>query len=130
MIVDLKIVRGEMAKLEPRWATGTLLGRTDESDEVIVGTEVGVEFARSFRRRTRGRQWQRGAFTTFDRCALESKRTGGGSSDGQQQEEVHNKVTRPRARRDARLFSVLGSFIAAHGHVPRKIRAADQSKRG
>ena len=39
--VDFKIVRGEMAKLEPR---------TDESDEVIVGTAVGVEFARSFRR--------------------------------------------------------------------------------
>ena len=30
--VDFKIVSGEMAKLEPRWATGTFLGRTDESD--------------------------------------------------------------------------------------------------
>ena len=63
--VDFKIVRGEMAKLEPRWATGTFLGRTDESDEVIVGAAVGVEFARSFRRRTRDKQWQRDAFTTF-----------------------------------------------------------------
>ena len=63
--VDFKIVRGEMAKLEPRWATGTFLGRTDESDEVIVGTAVGIEFARSFRRRTRDKQWQRDAFTTF-----------------------------------------------------------------
>ena len=45
--VDFKIVRGEVAKLEPRWATGTFLGRTDESDEVIVGTAVGIEFARS-----------------------------------------------------------------------------------
>ena len=62
--VDFKIVRGEMAKLEPRWATGTFLGRTDESDEVIVGT-AGVEFARSFRRRTRDKQWQHDAFTTF-----------------------------------------------------------------
>ena len=53
--VDFKIVRGVMAKLEPRWATRTFLGRTDESDEVIVGTTVGVEFARSFRRRTRER---------------------------------------------------------------------------
>ena len=50
---DSKIVRGEMAKLEARWTTGTFLGCTDESDEVIVGTAVGVEFARSFRRRTR-----------------------------------------------------------------------------
>ena len=47
--------------------------------------------------------------------------TGGGSSDGQQQEEVHHKVTCSTARRDARLFSLLGSFIAAHGNVPRKI---------
>ena len=54
--VDFKIVRGEMAKLEPRWATGTFLGRTDESDEVIVGTVVGVEFARSSQRRTRDKQ--------------------------------------------------------------------------
>ena len=51
---------------------------------------------------------------------LESKRTGGGSSDGQQQ-EVHHKVPRPTARRDARLFSMLGRFIAAHDNVPRKI---------
>ena len=32
--VDFKIVLGEMSKLQPRWATGTILGRTDESDEV------------------------------------------------------------------------------------------------
>ena len=40
--VDFKIVCGEMAKLEPRWATGTFLGRTDESDEVIVGRVCSV----------------------------------------------------------------------------------------
>ena len=62
--VDFKIVRCEMAKLEPRWATGTFLGRTDESDEVIVGTAVGVEFARWFRRRTRDKQWQRDSVPT------------------------------------------------------------------
>ena len=63
--VDFKVVRGEMAQLEPRWATGTFLGRTDESDEVIVGTAVGVQFARTFRRRTRDKQWQRDVFATF-----------------------------------------------------------------
>ena len=63
--VDFKIVRGEVAKLEPRWATGMFLGRTDESDEVIVGTAVGVEFVRSFRRRMREIQRQRDAFVTF-----------------------------------------------------------------
>ena len=50
-------------QLEPRRATGRFLGRTDESDEVIVGTAVKIEFARSFRRRTRDKQWQRDAFT-------------------------------------------------------------------
>ena len=54
--VDFKIVRGEMAKLEPGWATGTFLGRKDERDEVIVGTAVRVELARSFRRRRREKQ--------------------------------------------------------------------------
>ena len=63
--VDFKIVRGEMAKLEPRWAVGTFLGRTDESDEVIVGTAAGIEFARSFRRRAANKQWERDAFTTL-----------------------------------------------------------------
>ena len=37
-MVDFKIARGETAKLEPRWATGTFLGRIDESDEVIVNS--------------------------------------------------------------------------------------------
>ena len=63
--VDFKIVRGEMAKLEPRWAVGTFLERTDESDEVIVGTAAGIEFARSLRRRAANKQWERDAFTTF-----------------------------------------------------------------
>ena len=63
--VHFKVVRGGVAKLEPHWATGTFPGRTDESDEVIVGTAVGIKFARSFRRRTRDKQWQRDAFRTF-----------------------------------------------------------------
>ena len=89
--VDFKIVRGEMAKLEPPWATVKFLGRTDESDEVIVGTAVGVKFARSFRRRTRDKQWQRDALTTFIGVPWKSKRAGGGGSDDKQQEEIHHK---------------------------------------
>ena len=46
--VDFKVVLGEMANLEPRWAMGTFQGRTNESDEVIVGTAGGIEFARPF----------------------------------------------------------------------------------
>ena len=56
--VNFKVVRGEMAKLEPRWATDVFLGRTDESDEVFVGTAAGIEFARSSKRRTKDKQWR------------------------------------------------------------------------
>ena len=44
---------------------GIFLASTDESDEAIVGTAAGIEFARSFRRRTKDKQWERDAFTTF-----------------------------------------------------------------
>ena len=83
-------MRGETAKLEPRWATGTFLGRTDESDEVIVGTAVGVEFAWSEAHERQTMAARR--IQDIHRCALETKRTGGGSSDGKQQEEVHHIV--------------------------------------
>ena len=63
--VDFKVVRGDVAKLEPRWAVGIFLGSTDESDEAIVGTAAGIDFARSLRRRTKDKQWERDAFTTF-----------------------------------------------------------------
>ena len=95
--VDLKIVRSEMAKLEPRWATGTFLGRTDESDEVIVGTAVGVEFARSFRRRTRDKKVATRCIHDIHWCALESKRTGGGGSNGKQQEPSSSNTVRHQA---------------------------------
>ena len=58
-------MRGDMAKLELRWAVGLFLGRTDESDEAIVGAAAGIKFVRSFRRRTKDKQWERDAFTTF-----------------------------------------------------------------
>ena len=62
------------------------------------------------------------------RCAQESKGIGEGADD-KEQEEVHLKVHHPKVRRDGRQLRVLGSFIAAHDNVPRKIRAADQSER-
>ena len=113
--IDFKIVLGEMAKLEPRWATGTFLGRTDESDEVIVGTAVGIEFAR-----TRDKQWQRDAFTAFIGVPW-NPRGLAVEAPMASSREVHHKVTCSTARRDARLFSLLASFIAGHGNVPRKI---------
>ena len=66
---DFQIVLGEMAKLEPRWTIGTFLGRTDESDDVIVEIAVGVEFARTFRRRTRDKQWQRDSSHFWLKCS-------------------------------------------------------------
>ena len=62
------------------------------------------------------------------RCAQESKRIGE-RADDREQEEVHLKVPHPKIRRDARQQSVLRSLIATQDNVPRKIRAADQSKR-
>ena len=62
------------------------------------------------------------------RCAQESKKIGEGADD-KEQEEVHLKVLHPKVRRNARQLRVLGSFIATHDNVPKKIRAADQSKR-
>ena len=79
----------EMAILEPRWATGTFLGRTDESDEVIVETAAGIGL---FRRRTNNKQWERDVFTTFI-GALESQRFGGGGSSGKQQAAIHHEGT-------------------------------------
>ena len=61
--VDFKVVRDDMAKLEPRCATSIFLARTDESDEVIAAARI--EFAGSFKRRTKDKQWERDAFTTF-----------------------------------------------------------------
>ena len=62
------------------------------------------------------------------RCAQESKGIGEGADD-REQDEVHLKVPHPKVRRDARHLRVLGSFIATHDNVPRKIRAAHQSER-
>ena len=59
------------------------------------------------------------------RRAQESKKIGEGADD-REQEEVYLKVHLPKVRRNARQPR---SFIATHDNVPRKIRAADQSKR-
>ena len=124
--VDFKIVRGEMAKLEPRWTTGTFLGRTDESDEVIVGTAVGVEFARSFRRRTRDKQRQRDAFTTFTGVTWNSR---GLAVEAPMASNRRRYITKSLVQRHGEtpgcLFSMFGSFVAAHDEVPREIRAAE-----
>ena len=78
--VDFKIVRGEMAKLEARWATGTFLGWMK-----ATRSSWGQQSGSSLLRRDKQR-----CIHDIQRCALESMRTcGGGSSE--QEEEVHHK---------------------------------------
>ena len=98
--VNPEHVRGEMAKLNPSEATETSLDSTNRDGERLP------------ERRT----------------ARESKGIGEVAVDTEQ-EEVHLKVLHPKVRRGARQLRVLGSFIATHDNVPRKIRAAGQSKR-
>ena len=43
----------------------TLLGRRDDSDEVVLGTARGVEFARSFKRRAEHDRWSQEEYRSF-----------------------------------------------------------------
>ena len=110
--VNPEHVRGKMAKLNPSKATETSLDSTNRGDE------------RLRQRRTARKQWQRNAFTNFTGVPRNPRKLA-----DREQEEVHLKVPHSKLRRNARQLRVLGSFIAKHGNVPRKIRAADQSKR-
>ena len=123
--VNFKIVRGEMAKLEPRWATGTFLGRTDESYEVIVGTAARVECVRTFRRRTRDRQWQRDSFTTFigvpwnpRGLAVEVPMA------SNRRRYITQALIQQHGETPTRLLGVFGCRLTNY-KVPREIRAAD-----
>ena len=127
--VDFKIVRGEVAKLEPRWAVGTFLGRTDESDEVIVGTAAGIEFARSFRRRAANKQWERDAFTTFIGLPRNPRGLAVEAPVAKQQAAVHHEGAHPPAWRITRVCSVPGNCFAVHSEVQGQVRAADQPER-
>ena len=115
--VDFKFVRGDMAKLEPRWAVGIFLGRARVmmlSSEQLQGSSL----------RTKDKQWERDAFTTFIGVPWNPR-----GPDGKQQTTIHHKVPHPAAWRDARLFSVLGNRFAKHSEVSREVREADQPER-
>ena len=55
------------------------------------------------------------------RCAQESWRVDGRADDSKQ-EELHLRVPHPKIRRDARLPTALGSFIAIHVRTMRRSR--------
>ena len=48
-------------KLEPEDKDGTYLGHARNSNEVLIGTPLGVVRAYSFRRRAEGRRWNKAA---------------------------------------------------------------------
>ena len=114
--VNPEHVRGEMAKLNPSEATETSLDGTNRDDERLP------------QRRTARKQWQRNAFTYFTGVPRNPRKlarelmTGTGGSASQ------SSPFKGTAKRQA-AQSAWEPFIATHGNVPRKIRAADQSKR-
>ena len=47
----------DLTKLDDRWRTAIWLGKSDRSDEHIVGLETGAVLARSARRKVEGKRW-------------------------------------------------------------------------
>ena len=47
----------DLTKLDDRWRTAIWLGKSDRSDEDIIGLETGAVLARSVRRKVEGKRW-------------------------------------------------------------------------
>ena len=47
----------DLTKLDDRWCTTIWLGKSDRSDEHIIGLETGAVLARSARRKVEGKRW-------------------------------------------------------------------------
>ena len=47
----------DLTKLDDRWRTAIWLGKSDRSDEHIIGLETGAVLARSVRRKVEGKRW-------------------------------------------------------------------------
>ena len=47
----------DLTKLDDRWRTAIWLGKSDRSDEHIIGLENGAVLARSVRRKVEGKRW-------------------------------------------------------------------------
>ena len=46
-----------LTKLDDRWRTTIWLGKSDRSDEHIIGSETGAVLARPVRRKVKGKRW-------------------------------------------------------------------------
>ena len=113
--VNPEHVRGEMGKAGSEQGHGNFLV-SHKRERKMVASEAHCEKTMAAK-----------CIHKLYRCAQESKKIGEGADD-RKQEEVHLKVHHSKLRRNARKLRVLGSLIATHGNVPRKIRAVDQSK--
>ena len=51
----------DLTKLDDRWRTAIWLGKSDRSDEHIIGLENGAVLARSVRRKVEGKRWDKRA---------------------------------------------------------------------
>ena len=47
----------DLTKLDDRWRTAIWLGKSDRSDEHIIGVDTGAVLARSVRRKAEGKRW-------------------------------------------------------------------------
>jgi hypothetical protein len=64
--VSYRIANRTQAKLDTRWESdGVFLGKTDNSDEAIIGTPRGIELVRSFRKREQAERWSADAVRMF-----------------------------------------------------------------
>ena len=127
--VDFKVVCGDMAKLEPRCAVSIFLGRTDESDEAIVGTAARIEFARSFRRRTKDKQWEREAFTTFIGVPWTLRELAVEAPIASSKRRHITKSLIQQHGETPSCSACFGNRFAAHSEVSREVRGADQPER-
>ena len=115
--VNPEHVRGEMEKLNPSKATETSLDSTSRDDERLP------------QRRTGERTMAAKCIHRLHRCAQGIQEGSRGEPMTGNSRKCISKFAHPKVRQNARQLRVLGSFVATHGNVPRKIRAADQSKR-
>ena len=110
--VNPEHVRGKLAKLNPSKATETSLDSTNRDGE------------RMPQRCTTRRQWQRNAFTNFTSVPRNPKELARELMT-RNRRKLHLKVLPSKGTARRQQLRVLGSFIATHDNVPRKIRAAD-----
>ena len=70
----------DLTKLDDRWRTAIWLGKSDRSDEHIIGLENGADLARSARRKVEGKRWNERALKMVTGTPWNPPRRGGGET--------------------------------------------------